>query len=197
MIAIESADPAEAAVHAQAALNHAADRGIADAPQLSIAHAVIARTTTDDHRRAQASARALDLIRRAPEPFTHAYVHALVADAAFENGDADGPRLLAEAQRSVDACPDPGIAGRMVARVASRHGQTIRPATQAGAAEPLTDRELAVLRYLPSPMSQRDIATELFVSLNTVKTHCRAIYRKLAVTDRKAAVQAARDAGLL
>ena len=46
-------------------------------------------------------------------------------------------------------------------------------------------------------MSQRDIAAELFVSINTVKTHCRAIYRKLAVADRKAAVQAARDAGLL
>ena len=68
---------------------------------------------------------------------------------------------------------------------------------QDGGGEELTDREIAVLRYLPSPLSQRDIAGELFVSLNTVKTHCRAIYRKLAVTDRKAAIQAARDAGLL
>jgi LuxR family maltose regulon positive regulatory protein len=85
----------------------------------------------------------------------------------------------------------------MVARVASRHGLTTRPTASVGAVDELTDRELAVLRYLPSPMSQRDIAAELFVSLNTVKTHCRAIYRKLAVTDRKAAVQAARDAGLL
>ena len=42
-------------------------------------------------------------------------------------------------------------------------------------------------------MSQRDIASELYVSLNTVKTHCRAIYRKLGVGDRRAAVQAARD----
>ena len=81
--------------------------------------------------------------------------------------------------------------------IASRHGQTTRPSSQAWLAEELTDREIAVLRYLPSPMSQRDIAGELFVSLNTVKTHCRGIYRKLAVTDRKAAVQAARDAGLL
>ena len=61
----------------------------------------------------------------------------------------------------------------------------------------LTDREIAVLRYLPSQLSQRDIASELYVSLNTVKTHCKAIYRKLGVGDRKAAVQAARDIGLL
>jgi LuxR family maltose regulon positive regulatory protein len=63
--------------------------------------------------------------------------------------------------------------------------------------EQLTDRELAVLRYLPAGLSQRDIATELYVSLNTVKTHCRAVYRKLGVGDRKAAVQAARDLDLI
>jgi len=63
--------------------------------------------------------------------------------------------------------------------------------------EQLTERETAVLRYLPTGLSQRQIAGELFVSPNTVKTHCTAIYRKLAVDNRKAAVQAARDLGLL
>ncbi|MBI4933736.1 MAG: response regulator transcription factor, partial [Actinobacteria bacterium] len=63
--------------------------------------------------------------------------------------------------------------------------------------EQLTDREMAVLRYLPTQMSLREIAAELFVSLNTVKTHSSAIYRKLAVTDRKAAVHAARSLHLL
>jgi LuxR family maltose regulon positive regulatory protein len=56
---------------------------------------------------------------------------------------------------------------------------------------------MAVLRYLPTQLSQRDISTELFVSLNTVKTHCSAIFRKLGVSDRKSAVQAARDLRLL
>ena len=46
-------------------------------------------------------------------------------------------------------------------------------------------------------MSQREIASELYVSLNTVKTHSSAIYRKLGVGNRKAAVQAARDHQLL
>ena len=63
--------------------------------------------------------------------------------------------------------------------------------------EQLTDRELAVLRYLPSGLNQRDIARELYVSIHTVRTHCRAIYRKLGVGDRHAAVQAARDHQLI
>jgi LuxR family maltose regulon positive regulatory protein len=46
-------------------------------------------------------------------------------------------------------------------------------------------------------MSQREIAAELYVSLNTVKTHCKAIYRKLAVGDRAAAVHAARQLDIL
>ncbi len=66
-----------------------------------------------------------------------------------------------------------------------------------GPVEELTERELAVLRYLPSQLSQREIASELYVSLNTVKTHCKAIYRKLGVEGRKPAVQAARDHDLL
>ena len=54
-----------------------------------------------------------------------------------------------------------------------------------------------MLRYLPSQLSQREIASELFVSLNTVKTHCKAIYRKLGVDGRKSAVQVARRHELL
>ena len=90
---------------------------------------------------------------------------------------------------------DPGIAGPYVARVAAMIRAA--PPTTAGLVEPLTEREVAVLHHLPTPLSQREIAAELFVSLNTVKTHCRAIFRKLGVGDRKAAVRAAREHGLL
>ena len=63
--------------------------------------------------------------------------------------------------------------------------------------EALSDRETAVLRYLPTMMSNQEIAGELFVTVNTVKTHLRAIYRKLDVGDRRAAVRRARDLSLL
>jgi LuxR family maltose regulon positive regulatory protein len=63
--------------------------------------------------------------------------------------------------------------------------------------EPLSDGELRVLRYLPSSLSALEIGTELYVSLNTVKTHMRHIYEKLAVHRRTAAVARARELGLL
>jgi len=63
--------------------------------------------------------------------------------------------------------------------------------------EELTDRELAVLRYLPSLLTVRDVAAELSVSQNTVKTHVRSIYRKLSVGTRRDAVGRARRLGLL
>ena len=58
--------------------------------------------------------------------------------------------------------------------------------------EPLTAREQAVLRYLPTDLSKAEIAAELFVSVNTVKTHMKNIYRKLDVTERAQAVRRAR-----
>ena len=64
-------------------------------------------------------------------------------------------------------------------------------------AEPLSQRESAVLRFLPTMMSNQEIAGELFVSVNTVKTHLKAIYRKLGVEDRRAAVRRARELSLL
>jgi LuxR family maltose regulon positive regulatory protein len=61
----------------------------------------------------------------------------------------------------------------------------------------LSERELAILRYLPSTLSNREIAEELIVSINTVKTHIKSIYAKLDAHDRRAAVRRARSLGLL
>lgn len=62
---------------------------------------------------------------------------------------------------------------------------------------PLTDREHAVLRLLPTMMSNEEIASALYLSVNTVKTHLRALYRKLGVNRRRDAVVRARGIGLL
>jgi LuxR family maltose regulon positive regulatory protein len=61
----------------------------------------------------------------------------------------------------------------------------------------LTPREHEVLRLLRSTMTAADIAAATFVSVNTVKTHQRAIYRKLGVAGRREAVQVATDQGLI
>ena len=63
--------------------------------------------------------------------------------------------------------------------------------------EPLSDREAVVLRYLPTGLSKAEIAAEMFVSVNTVKTHMKNIYRKLDVTDRGQAVRRARTLHLV
>jgi len=63
--------------------------------------------------------------------------------------------------------------------------------------EQLSEREQAILRYLPTMMSNQEIAGELFVSVNTVKTHLKAIYRKLDVSGRREAVQRGRELGLM
>jgi LuxR family maltose regulon positive regulatory protein len=63
--------------------------------------------------------------------------------------------------------------------------------------EPLTDRERAVLRWLATTMSTNEIADELCLSVNTVKTHIAALYRKLAAAQRRDAVQRAHELELL
>jgi LuxR family maltose regulon positive regulatory protein len=63
--------------------------------------------------------------------------------------------------------------------------------------EPLSERELAVLRFLPTMMSNSEVASEMFVSVNTVKTHLKHIYRKLDVSDRRDAVRRGRELRLL
>src|SRR4029450_12721200 len=64
-----------------------------------------------------------------------------------------------------------------------------RVASGSPPAEALSERELSVLRYLPSRLSNREIGDELYVSLNTVKSHLKTIYRKLDVYRREAAVR--------
>jgi LuxR family maltose regulon positive regulatory protein len=63
--------------------------------------------------------------------------------------------------------------------------------------EPLSESELRVLRYLPTNLTAPEIAGELSISRNTVKTHMRNLYAKLDTHRRAEAVARARDLGLL
>jgi LuxR family maltose regulon positive regulatory protein len=69
------------------------------------------------------------------------------------------------------------------------------PPATASPVEPLTDREQTVLRYLSSKLSTRQIANELYVSVNTVRSHVRSVYRKLDANRRDDAVRRARSLG--
>jgi DNA-binding CsgD family transcriptional regulator len=95
--------------------------------------------------------------------------------------------LEAEALAILGACADHGRLAGIAAAVA--------PA--APRRDVLSPSERAVLRMLPSGLSQREIGAELFLSVNTVKTHCRNIYAKLHAGSRDEAVARAHDLGLL
>ena len=70
-------------------------------------------------------------------------------------------------------------------------------AVEHGLIDPLSERELDVLRLLASDLGGPEIARELVVSLNTVRTHTKNIYNKLGVNNRRAAVSRAEDLHLL
>jgi len=108
---------------------------------------------------------------------------------------SDPHTLVAEARGIVRHCPDPGplitiwlADGERAEAAHTRQGALI---------EPLTDRELTILRLLPAPTRQRELASALFVTPNTLKTHLRAIYRKLGAESRGEAVIRARERGLI
>ena len=61
----------------------------------------------------------------------------------------------------------------------------------------LSAREQGVLRYLQTRLTTREIAGELFISMNTLKSHLKSVYRKLDASSRSDAVARARAAGLL
>ena len=82
---------------------------------------------------------------------------------------------------------------RLLAAVSeSEHDSPVKQAL----IEPLSERELDVLRLLGTDLDGPDIARELMVSLNTVRTHTKNIYAKLAVNNRRAAVRRAAELGL-
>jgi LuxR family maltose regulon positive regulatory protein len=87
----------------------------------------------------------------------------------------------------------PGSVHRLLA-AATRSEDTPR---RQGLIEPLSERELQVLRLLGSDLDGPDIARELTVSLNTVRTHTKSIYAKLGVNSRRAAVRRAGELNLL
>ena len=82
--------------------------------------------------------------------------------------------------------------GAMHARLATIDQEPVRQAA-AGSSESLTARERDVLRLLRSDLGLADIARELGLSTNTVKTHTQAVYRKLGVGSRAEAIVAARQ----
>ena len=100
---------------------------------------------------------------------------------------------IADASSVLDLCPDPGILAATLPTL-ERPAQIRHGHSEDGE---LTPRELRVLKFLRSELSERDIGRELYVSYSTVHSHVRSIYRKLGVSSRAEALERGRELGIL
>jgi LuxR family maltose regulon positive regulatory protein len=118
------------------------------------------------------------------------------SDAIRRPFPSGGPEVTAILRRTIrHGTAHRWLAGSLLAVVDGRESRDGHRAQEL--LEPLSVRETVVLRYLPTLLSNQEIAGELFVSVNTVKTHLKSIYRKLGVSDRREAVKCARELRLV
>jgi LuxR family maltose regulon positive regulatory protein len=124
-------------------------------------------------------------------PWLESLTATTLAEIFFDLGDIEETqRWTSAASLCLATWPDAGILRDRVAHLASA-------LLQRRGVEPLSRAEVRVLELLPSQLSNDEIASRLFLSVNTVKSHIRAIYRKLGTASRTQAVERAREVGLL
>ena len=171
-----------------------------DAPQSSLAYTATGAVYAAQGRHEEALAefkRAVPSHWRTPGLSPWAALEAMLALAQvlLDLGDsARAAEVIDDAQDVLILYPDDVNA--LTARLERLRCRLARP-RRADLVDPLTDREVAVLRLLRGTLSRREIGAELGVSPNTVKTHTQAIYRKLEVSNRHDAVDRGSDTGLL
>ena len=160
---------------------HEADLGPRASVELWVLTALAAHRLREDRRAGEALHRALTLA--APEGIRRPFV-------AW--GQEPMPRLLAHVK-----AVHPGVRSFVEELEADDPSRIEMSRSVAAQDISLTDRELSVLQYLPSMQTYPEIAAQLFVSVNTVKSHLRHLYAKLEVVNRRQAVIRARELGLL
>ena len=142
--------------------------------------------------------------RRSPAPSRSPSRTAGSASSSTRRQPSSGPlRELAQQQprsgylRELVAATSGGDAATAATYGRRRSGRARAASLTDELLDPLSDRELDVLRLLRSDLDGPAIARELVVSLNTVRTHTKHIYTKLGVNNRRAAVSRAHQLGLL
>ena len=201
-IEYERGDAASASARAAEAITLAEEHGLSEhwASSLSLAVRGQLLDRTDDPEAAdQVLLRASELACRGVASIEIAYSLLALAGIRQRLGrHDDARRIYEEARTAVAGCEDPGVLSEWVAR-AERQTRFAPPprAGRTSGGEALSDAELCVLRLLRSELSQREIAGELHLSVNTIKTHTRNIYRKLGVARRAEAISRGRELSLI
>jgi LuxR family maltose regulon positive regulatory protein len=198
LIAADQDNPAAASL-ARGAVATAEAHGVNFEPLSGIVYLALGRALARQGNLAEAEVqleRALELFEVDSMGLHRTLALLVLAAVRHGRGDLPGARAMAgQARELVEQSTDPG----MLPALLEQAGDALdpRPRRPVPMATPLTERELAVLRLLPTRLSTREIARELYVSPNTVRSHVQAIYRKLQVSSRAEAVTNARQLGLL
>jgi LuxR family maltose regulon positive regulatory protein len=126
------------------------------------------------------------------------HVHALLrlADAGHRLGERErASDILEEARAELNALPDAGVLALLLAETEDHLSG--HPRREGFLGDELSESELRVLRLLAEGRSLREVAGELYLSQNTVKTHRRTIYRKLGANTREEALERAAELELV
>ncbi len=186
---------------ARQALTFAREHFQADSWVASPAHLGLALASVGTGRLDEAEREALrgERLRRSPQP-TVGHAHALLVLAQVRLARSRLARAegdLERARRAIARFPDPG---RLQALAASIEQTLLAARANGGNREHIekpSPAELAVLRGLAAGLSRRQIGAQLYISLNTVKSHTRELYRKLGATSQTEAVARAEALGVL
>jgi LuxR family maltose regulon positive regulatory protein len=186
---------------AGAALAIAADRGLEEHPPTEQAHlaaGIVALARGAVEAAETGFERAATLARRGGDSIEIAHALLWLGMARARLGDSEEAHAALARARDV-------LGGKTVQGLAATFEELTRElgAPSAGSAavatmeEPLSGAELRVLRLLPTALTYREIGAELYLSLNTVRTHAGRVRRKLGASTRDEAVSRARERGLL
>jgi LuxR family maltose regulon positive regulatory protein len=174
-------------------------QGLSAEPMCGIAYAALGRAMARQGELTQAEAqleRALEPVGIESMVMQRAFALLLLAPVRRSRGDLAAARaLVGQARELIERSTDPGMLASLLER--TERALASAPHRRAEAAAPLSERELVVLRLLPTELSTQEIGRELSVSVHTVRSQVQAIYRKLQASTRAEAVEQARKLGLL
>jgi LuxR family transcriptional regulator, maltose regulon positive regulatory protein len=198
LLAIEEDDWTLAEMLASQARAQVDRSGLGDYPMMALALAVSAlvrsRTGRVDEAAADLrhSSRLLAQLEAFPSWYEGEAWVTLARTAARLDDAQSATGMLADARRALKRTPGAVVLEEWIGQTA-----VAVAAASTAAARDLTPAELRVLQFLPTHLSFPEIAGQVFVSPNTVKTQAQGVYRKLGVSSRRGAVEEARAAGLL
>jgi LuxR family transcriptional regulator, maltose regulon positive regulatory protein len=199
LLAGDQDDDRTAMTLARQAAATADGQGLSAEPMCGIAYAALGRALARQGELAEAEAqleRALAPVGIDSMLLQRAFTLLLLAPVRRGRGDLAGARaLVEEARELIERSADPGSLPALLEQ--AEQALAAAPRRRVEAAAPLSERELTVLRLLPTRLSTREISRELSVSVTTIRSQVQAIYRKLQASSRAEAVAQARELGLL